>query len=155
MIILIAGYPGSGKTTLASMMGAFKDLSSVIQGPDKLKEGERIRKEFPKGILARMVYDPQVAVYSGIRSPEEVEVMKTYDEILLVFMVASPETRRKRLGYTGPQLEERDNRERALGLDEVRARSDLFVVNEGTLDELREVAQWILKQLPKSQSQKS
>lgn len=154
VLILIAGYPYAGKSSLAQRLGKYKEMSSVIRAEDKLAEGERIRKEFPRGVLARMVYDPSITIYSGVRSPEEVEVFTTYDEVFLVFVNAPFSVRLARMAKPdAAALRERDRREEALGLPEVRDRANLFVLNDGDIARLDEVAQWILRQQQISKSQ--
>lgn len=95
-------------------------------------------------------------VIEGCRSLAEVDVFDDYAEAVTIVSVhTSPSTRFERLQSRGrddaplewTSFRERDLMEVSLGLGGVIAMSDIMLINEGTIEELRNASKEILKRL--------
>ncbi len=83
-------------------------------------------------------------VIEGIRSLDELNYLKSNEEVFLIAVHASPKTRFERLLKRGREddpkdwktFEERDMRELGVGLGSVIALADLVFINEGPIPEL-------------------
>lgn len=101
-----------------------------------------------------------LVVIDGTRGPDEITAFKHAfgDDLKVVAIHSSPKTRFARIrarcrgdsSQTIDEFGEREKRELAWGLGEVIATADYMIVNEGTLDELKEaVAKFLDRVLAK------
>jgi len=166
--ILITGMSGSGKTTLASyateygyrvttMGDVIRDLArekGLEPTPRNLAlMAETIRKEGGDAAVAEKCIEKlrregssKVAV-DGIRSLDEVEAFRNaLSSALLIAVYSSPSTRYLRLKKRGrsddPEDHEayyqRDRRELGFGLGSAIAMADHMIVNESSLEDLKQ-----------------
>lgn len=180
-LILITGMPGSGKTTVAKMMGE-KGFPVVSMGDAVREEAEargigkrifemsrfmiELRKELGENAVAILVekkiekIDSSIIIVDGVRSLKEVEYFKSRGYSVTKVGVLSPtRLRYERLSNRNrpddskilKELEERDMAEISVGVGGVIALSDVYLLNESNLEELRENA---LKKLQEIVSKK-
>lgn len=170
-LILIAGMPGSGKTEVADefskagipviTMGDVIRTETRRRGlePDSINTKSVMldmrQKDGPGAVAKRCIpkldeLESNIATIEGCRSLSEVEVFEDYSETVKILCVhASPSTRFKRLRERDRKdapldwesFRERDLREISVGLGGVIALSDIMLVNEGTIDEIRNLTQ--------------
>jgi len=170
-LILIAGMPGSGKTTVARIIGehGFK----VVSMGDAIREEAEargvggdivsmsrfmveLRRELGDDAVARLVdrkiekSDSDIIVVDGLRSLKEVEYFKSKGYCLKLMGVLAPiSLRYSRLSSRSRpddprvlrELEERDRVELSVGLGDVLALSDVYVLNDGSLKDLEEAVE--------------
>lgn len=168
-LLLITGMPGSGKTTVAKIIGkhGFPVVSmgdAVRQEADARGIGRNIlemsrfmvelRKELGEEAVARLVdkkiekVDSKAIVVDGTRSLREAEYFRSKRDykVIIVGVLSPVRLRYSRLSTRNrlddprmlKELEERDKAELSVGLGEVLALSDIYIINEGSLNELRE-----------------
>lgn len=166
-LILITGMPGSGKTEVADeinnagipviVMGDVIRAETRHRGlePDSINTKSVMldmrQQDGPGAVAKRCISQLEetksnLIAVEGCRSLSEVEVFEDFAENVTTLCVhASPSTRFKRLQERGRKdapldresFRERDLREISVGLGGVIALSDIMLVNEGTLEELR------------------
>lgn len=163
--------PGSGKTTIAKIIGEH-GLTVVSMGDAVREEAEArgigrdilamsrfmvgLRKELGDDAVARLVdrktrkAKGKAIVVDGVRSLREAEYFKSKGYGVTLVGVLSPiSLRHSRLSdrsrpddpKTLKELEERDRVELSVGLGEVLALSDVYILNEGSLEDLREAVE--------------
>ncbi|MBO3799840.1 MAG: AAA family ATPase [Candidatus Brockarchaeota archaeon] len=166
-LILIAGMPGSGKTTVAKIMSE-KGLPVVSMGDAVREEAEargigksiiemgrfmvELRRELGENAVAMLVdkkiekIESNVIIVDGVRSLKEVEYFKSKGYSVTKVGILSPaELRYRRLSNRNrpddskmlEELEKRDMVEISVGVGGVIALSDVYVLNEGSLEDLR------------------
>jgi len=171
--IAFTGLPGSGKSEAVSI--AEQQGWTVTRMGDEVRAEARrrgreltdrqlgriadeLRRQEGMDIWARrsLPSNPDDVVIDGIRNIEEVEFFRgQLDSFVLVAVHASPETRYQRLRERGrsddaaslDELKQRDERELGWGIGGVVAMADVVVVNEGSLEELREKIAGLLADL--------
>jgi len=168
-LLLITGMPGSGKTTVAKIIGE-QGFPVVSMGDAVREEADargiggnilemsrfmvELRKELGEEAVARLVdkkiekVDSNFIVVDGARSLREVEYFRSKKDykVTIVGVLSPLRLRYSRLsGRNRPddpkmlkELEERDRVELSVGLGEVLALSDIYIINEEDLKELRE-----------------
>jgi dephospho-CoA kinase len=175
LIVCLTGMPGAGKSTIADGL--------QLKGYDIVNMGNAVREEAKKrnlepsrsnlgklmlelrdkngpGAIAELI-KPQiesspsdVILIDGVRSNEEIEVLRKIGNVKLLAIHASTETRfnflQKRGRSDDPQtkehFDERDNRELGVGISNSIALSDYAISNIGlTKDQLIESAYEIIK----------
>jgi len=175
-LVLVTGLPGCGKEEFVRVaeekglhvvrMGdvvrseakkraaKFSDANvGGLANDERLKHGYGIWAERTLPYLNK---DKEVIIIDGIRCPEELEFFKERvenAELILMAIVSSPETRRKRLLsrarkddiISQGEFVMRDKRELSWGIDKVIALAEHILVNEGTVEELRANALGFLK----------
>ncbi len=176
-LVILTGMPGSGKSEVADafhnagfpviIMGDVIRREVERRGMDvnpknnKLVMLELRERDGPGAVAKHCVEslrnsDSEVVVIEGCRSLAEVDVFDDYaQEVCTVCVHASQKTRFSRLQKRGrkddPQdwamFRERDLREVSVGLGAVIALSDIVLVNEGTLEELRNEANTLVQRL--------
>ncbi|HEY5735460.1 MAG TPA: AAA family ATPase [Nitrosopumilus sp.] len=168
LIVCLTGMPGAGKSTIAdglktkgyeviNMGNAVRDeaknrnLESTRENLGKLML--ELREKNGPGAIAELV-KPQiesstsnVILIDGVRSNDEINVLKKFGTVKLLAIHASTDTRfdflQKRGRSDDPQtkehFEERDNRELGVGISNSIALSDYAISNIGlTKEELIE-----------------
>jgi dephospho-CoA kinase len=175
-IIAISGMPGAGKGVAAA---AAKQL-----GFDVLVLGDVVREETerrgleptPQNVGAVMLKireveglaavakrlipkvehcQSNIVIVEGVRSPHEVDELKSKFDVVTFAIHASPKTRFQRLLSRGRSDDpktwdtfyERDNRELTVGLGSVIALADRLATNEGSIAELQSAVKGILVEL--------
>lgn len=162
----VAGLAGSGKsvaTGVADSLGysvvpmgqVVRERARGVLGDDASSEeigvwAAQQRELRGSGIIAELTadriverYDPSEVVVDGLRSPDEVKVLKERFGTISVVLVTAPfDTRLRRLqargrdgedAFDAEDLRERDRREEAWGLSELEA--DAVLVNDGAVEE--------------------
>jgi len=176
-LILISGMPGSGKTTVAKLIGGH-GFTVVSMGDAVREEAETrgvggdiesmsrfmvdLRKELGNDAVARLVErkieesDSKIIVVDGLRSLMEAEYFKSKGYFVTQVAVLAPVSLRyNRLSNRGRlddpkilrELEERDRVELSVGLGEVIALSDVYILNDGSLKDLEETVENKLKEI--------
>ncbi|MBO3832350.1 MAG: nucleoside monophosphate kinase [Candidatus Brockarchaeota archaeon] len=176
-LILISGMPGSGKTTVAKLIGEH-GFTVVSMGDAVREEAEsrgvgrdivsmsrfmvKLRKELGDDAVARLVEkkieksDSKIIVVDGLRSLREAEYFKSKGYFITRIAVLAPASLRyNRLSNRGRsddpetlrELEERDRVELSVGIGEVLALSDVYIVNDVSLKELEEAVESKLKEI--------
>ena len=175
LIVCLTGMPGAGKSTIADGL--------KLKGYDIVNMGNAVREEAKKrnlepsrsnlgklmlelrekngpGAVAELI-KPQIEssisniiLIDGVRSNDEIEVLRKIGNVKLLAIHASTDTRfnflQKRGRSDDPQtkehFEERDNRELGVGISNSIALSDYAISNIGlTKDELIESAYEIIQ----------
>lgn len=187
-LIVVTGLPGAGKSTVSNfIMEEYK--FPVISMGDCVREEARkrgikedaksmqefivdLRRKHGPGVVAELAIkkieelNEGVVIVDGLRSKEELEIFrKTFKKILLLIIVASLETRLKRLSIrrrtddpkTLEELRARDEVELNIGLREViNDNKGTKIENEGDLQELKQKVRKIMEELgiPKNDIEK-
>lgn len=169
-LVIITGMPGAGKSEVAQVLreAGFPVIvmGEVIREEIKRRGLEAnpantavimldLRQREGPAAVARRCLDElktsasDTVVIEGCRSIAELEVFQQYAEAVTVLCIhSSPSTRFARLRQRGrddapPEwstFRERDLREISVGLGGVIALSDIMLINEGSIDALREAA---------------
>ncbi len=170
LIVCLTGMPGAGKSTIAeglepkgydiiNMGNAVREEAAKINlEPTRSNLGKlmlELREKNGPGAIAELI-KPQiessmanVILIDGIRSNDEVQVLRKFGNVKLLAIHASTDTRfdflQKRGRSDDPQtkdhFEERDNRELGVGISNPIALSDYAISNIGlTKDKLIETA---------------
>ncbi|MEM3386940.1 MAG: AAA family ATPase [Nitrososphaerales archaeon] len=166
LAVCIVGMPGSGKTTVADMLGllGFKIVTlgdivrmevsrrGLLPTDDNLgKVMREIRIEEGRGAVAKLALNSikeagRLCVVDGVRCLEEVDIIGSVAETKLLAIHASPQIRFKRICIRNrsdipadfEKFKERDKRELEVGLGEAIALADEVISNNDlTKDELR------------------
>ena len=166
-LVLIAGLPGAGKTTVAKIL-AEKGLPVLSMGDAMREEARRrgmpddidsmrsfmiqLRKERGEAVVARLVIEKlggisaPVVVIDGLRSEEELEAFRQVaDRVLLVLVVSDLQHRFQRLSRRGrpddpkkvEDLRRRDETELTVGLEKLMSREGVKITNEGDVEALK------------------
>ena len=168
MLIGLTGRNASGKSTLVNWF-AEKGLRSVscsdsirewlknqnkeINRDSLIEGGRTLRKEGGGGILAEMlleIIDGADAVVDSIRTPMEVEVLRSRGDLILIEIKASEDRRWSRLqdrARPGDPLnkllfikqenkEIKSKDEAGQALDATALMADIQITNDGTIDDL-------------------
>jgi len=168
LIVCLTGMPGAGKSTIADGLKSkgyeIINMGNAVREEAKKRNLESTRDNLGKlmlelrekngpGAIAELV-KPQiesstlnVILIDGVRSNDEIEVLKKFGTVKLLAIHASTDTRfdflQKRGRSDDPQtkehFEERDNRELGVGISNSIALSDYAISNIGlTKEELIE-----------------
>ena len=170
MLVGLTGRNASGKSTL---VGWFSDkgLRSVScsdsirawlreQGVDTTREaliegGRELRRRGGAGVLAEMlleILDGEDAVVDSIRTPAEVEALRSRGDFFLIEVRADEEARWQRMnarGRAGDPLEKetflsqeaaeaKSDDEAGQALDATAALADITILNDGTIEDLED-----------------
>ncbi len=170
MLVGLTGRNASGKSTL---VGWFSDkgLRSVScsdsirawlreQGVDTTREaliegGRELRRRGGAGVLAEMlleILDGEDAVVDSIRTPAEVEALRSRGDFFLIEVRADEESRWQRMtarGRAGDPLEKetflsqeaaeaKSDDEAGQALDATAALADITILNDGTIEDLED-----------------
>ncbi len=158
-VIVVAGLPRSGKDSFASLLPWKKIVYSELirawakkEIKDKRELGkiaDQWREEYGKDYLTKLAlmlaeeYGEDTIVLVGPRTVEEVEfVRENVPEHTVVWVDADEAVRRKR--GADPEREKEDIER---GLLEIRKMADVVIGNNGTLEELKEKADYFVKNL--------
>ncbi|MDH3795178.1 MAG: AAA family ATPase [Nitrosopumilus sp.] len=168
LIVCLTGMPGAGKSTIAEGLKPkgyeIINMGNAVREEAKKRNLESTRENLGKlmlelrekngsGAIAELV-KPQiesstadVILIDGVRSNDEIQVLKKFGTVKLLAVHASTDTRfdflQKRGRSDDPQtkehFDERDNRELGVGISNSIALSDYAISNVGlTKDELIE-----------------
>ncbi|NHI83216.1 MAG: flagellar hook-basal body complex protein FliE [Candidatus Thorarchaeota archaeon] len=176
-LVIMTGMPGAGKSEVADafrragfpviVMGDVIRKEVMKRGLTQTPENNRkimldLREKEGFGAVAKYCLeelrsiDSSIIVIEGCRSLAEVDVFDSCaDSVLIVCVHSSPKIRYQRLCQRGrdddPQdwgtFRERDIREISVGLGGVIALSDIMIVNDGSIGELRKESDAIVKSL--------
>ncbi|MCR6669181.1 MAG: AAA family ATPase [archaeon YNP-WB-040] len=167
MIICLTGMPGSGKTTMSEIvkemgipvivMGDVVREEARIRGiePTPKNLGKlmiELREKMGANVIAKRCVDKikelnsKIVLVEGVRSLEEVEEFRKVGDVKIVAVHSSPKTRYERLSRRGrsddpkswEEFRERDLRELDVGIGRVISLADEIIINEGTLEDLKE-----------------
>ena len=156
-VIIVAGLPRSGKDSFASFLPWKKIVySELIRAwakrdiTDKRELGriaDQWRKEHGRDYLTKLAltlaeeYGEETIVLVGPRTVEEVEfVRKNVPAHAVIWIEADEEVRKKR--GADPEREREDI---GRGLLDIRKMADVIVENNGTLENLKEKADYFIK----------
>ncbi|MEM2240356.1 MAG: AAA family ATPase [Candidatus Bathyarchaeia archaeon] len=178
----LAGYPGSGKTLLASEavkrgipvlnMGDVVREEALRRGLQPTRENMtllmwRLRsEEGPLAVAKRILeksrcFREHMIVVDGLRTIDEMSFFReNFKKFILVVVDASKEERFKRLSKRGrsddpkdiQDLEDRDRAEDALGLSELLKKGDKIILNEGPPEKALEEFKRILEDVARLNS---
>lgn len=178
-LIVVTGLPGAGKSTVSNLIMEEYNFPVISMGDcvreEAKKRGVRedaksmqefiveLRKEHGPGVVAELTIkkikelNGKFVVVDGLRSKEELEIFKkTFKRILLLVVVASIETRLKRLSRrrraddpkTLEELQARDEVELNIGLREIiNDNEGIKIENEKDLHELKHNVRKIIENL--------
>jgi dephospho-CoA kinase len=176
-IIIITGMPGAGKSEVADVfrkngypiivMGDVIREETKRRGLEANRANTRkiaveLRNKDGPGAVAKHCVEKmkksnaEYIVIEGCRSLAEIDVFDDYAETVTIVSVhTSPSTRFTRLKSRGrddaplewKSFRERDLGEISFGLGGVIAMSDIILVNEGTIEELQQKSEAIIKRL--------
>jgi dephospho-CoA kinase len=178
-LIIITGMPGAGKSEVAQVLReeGFPVISmGDIVREEVRKRGLEpnpantgtvmldLREREGPAAVARRCLDglramtSHTVVIEGCRSIAELEVFEQYAEPVIVLCIhSSPQTRFARLrqrarGDAPPEwsaFRERDLREISVGLGGIIALSDVMLINEGSIEDLRQATKRICARFQK------
>lgn len=178
-LLVITGLPGAGKSTVSKLIMEEYGFPVVSMGDCVREEARKrgvkedaksmqefiveLRRKYGPGVVAELTInkieelDKNFVIIDGLRSKDELEIFrKTFERILLLIIVASIETRLKRLSRrcraddpkTLEELKKRDEVELNIGLREViNDKEGIKVENEGDLQELKRNVRKIMEKL--------
>ncbi|MHA1615069.1 MAG: AAA family ATPase [Candidatus Thorarchaeota archaeon] len=176
-IIIITGMPGAGKSEVANafhnanipliIMGDVIREETRNRGLEaNPKNTKKVMLELrelhgPGAIATRCLdglckHESDIIVIEGCRSIAEIDVFDDYaEEVIVVCVHASPKIRYSRLQErnredapsTWEVFRERDIREVSVGLGGVIALSDIMLINEGTIDMIRNSSKELVEKL--------
>ncbi len=176
IVIGIMGKIGSGKSE-ASRYIAEKYGGRVFRFSDVLRDilqrlglelsrenfialGAALRSAFGNGVIARalkrdiLASRAGVVVVDGVRYPEEVEMIRSFENSLLIYIHASPEVRYSRAVKRGEKGEatisyeeflKNDGAETEKRIAELAKLADYRIDNNGTLEELHAALDGVLE----------
>ncbi len=178
VVIGVMGKIGSGKSE-ASRYIAGKYNGKIFRFSDILKDillrlhmelkrenfialGSALRREFGDGVIARalkqdiLASEARVVVVDGVRYPEEVEMIRSFENSVLVYIHASSEVRYQRAVKRGEKGEaamgyeeflKNDSAETEKRIDELTKLADYRIDNNGTQEELYAALERVLEML--------
>jgi len=175
LIVCLTGMPGAGKSTIANGLKE-KGFKIINMGDAVRAEAEKrnleptsqnlgklmleLREKNGPGAVAELVKptiensNSNVIVIDGIRSNDEIQVLKKSANVKLLSILASTDTRFTFLHERGRSddpknreiFEERDNRELSVGVGKsIESADESISNNELTKDELIEVAYQVIQ----------
>ena len=175
LIVCLTGMPGAGKSTIANGLKE-KGFEIINMGDAVRAEAEKrnleptgknlgklmleLREKNGPGAVAELIKpsiensNSNVIVIDGIRSNDEIEVLKKSANVKLLSILASTDTRFTFLHDRGRSddpksreiFEERDNRELGIGVGKsIESADESISNNELTKDELIEVAYQVIQ----------
>lgn len=176
LLVGVVGMPGSGKSIVSDVarelgfqvivMGDAVRAEAQRRGIDPTGEAMRrlmleLRAKRGPAVVAELCFPliekaGQLVLIEGIRSLHEVEAFQErYGRLRLIAVHSSPKTRFKRLRARGrpddpsnwEEFCERDKTELSVGIGSAIALADFVLVNEGSIEELKEGARELLRGL--------
>ena len=175
LIVCLTGMPGAGKSTIANGLKE-KGFEIINMGDAVRAEAEKrnleptgqnlgklmleLREKNGPGAVAELIKpsiensNSNVIVIDGIRSNDEIQVLKKSANVKLLSILASTDTRFTFLHERGRSddpkskeiFEERDNRELGVGVGKsIESADESISNNELTKDELIEVAYQVIQ----------
>ena len=176
LLVGVVGMPGSGKSIVSDVarelgfqvivMGDAVRAEAQRRGIEPTGEAMRrlmleLRAKRGPAVVAELCFPlieraGQLVLIEGIRSLHEVEAFQErYGRLRLIAVHSSPKTRFKRLRARGrpddpsnwEEFCERDKTELSVGIGSAIALADFVLVNEGSIEELKEGARELLRGL--------
>jgi len=175
LIVCLTGMPGAGKSTIANGLKE-KGFEIINMGDAVRAEAEKrnleptgqnlgklmleLREKNGPGAVAELIKpsiensNSNVIVIDGIRSNDEIQVLKKSANVKLLSILASTDTRFTFLHERGRSddpkskeiFEERDNRELGVGVGKsIESADESILNNELTKDELIETAYQVIQ----------
>ena len=175
LIVCLTGMPGAGKSTIANGLKS-KNFEIINMGDAVREEAKKrnleptrenlgklmleLRKKNGPGAVAELIEnkiknsESDIIIIDGIRSNEEIQVLKKIGTVKLLSIHASTDTRYDFLSSRGRSddpksrnhFNERDSREIGVGISTPIALADESISNNNlTIDELIETAYNIIK----------
>lgn len=175
LIVCLTGMPGAGKSTIANGLKS-KNFEVINMGDAVRDEAKKrnleptgvnlgklmleLRKKNGPGAIAELIHDKikksnsNVIIIDGIRSNEEINILKKIGTVKLLSIHASTDTRYGFLSNRGrtddpknrENFDERDTREIGVGISAPIALADESISNNNmTIDELIETAEKIIQ----------
>ena len=171
MVVAVTGMPGCGKSTVARVLAEKLGYPLLVMGDIVREEvvrrgleltvynvemvAEELRRLSGPGAVAELVVErarslgSQGVVIDGVRSLEEVRVLSSLGRVYIVAVHSPPNLRyqrlilRRREGDVGglDEFRLRDEANLRLGIGNVIALADYMIVNNSTLDRLKEEAE--------------
>ncbi len=164
-VIMVAGYPGSGKDEFAEAF--VKRGWKKVQMSDLLKEsfkeeygrepadknelaeyGLKLRKKKGRGAVAELLkkyLEDDRLIVVGLRSPEEYEVIVNLTDRYTLIWIESDE--RFLVERRGSDVLKRIEKEKEMGIDRLKELADIVVENNGSLEEFKRQAEYILENI--------
>lgn len=186
LVLCLTGMPGSGKSVVASLakelgvpvyvMGDVVREEAKLRGlpltPSNLnKVAKELRREYGEDVIARRLVErirasskgSRVVLVDGVRSLQELHVLKELGRVVVIAVHASPRTRFERVRKRGRQGDprtweefcHRDMVELEFGVGDVIALADLMLVNEGSIESLRRSALKLIRGLVENAAEES
>ena len=165
-VIGFCGLPGAGKSTAIEAikdLGFIISMGDVIRNEAKIrgiepndenlgKIAKILRKEKGNDIIAKECVkliknkEEKVIFVDGIRSWNEVKIFKSICKFPLIVIKAKKKLRYKRISERHriddsnieTEIKERDEREKKFGINEVIKKADYIILNNSTIDDLKE-----------------
>ena len=179
LIVCLTGMPGAGKSTIANGLKS-KNFEIINMGDAVREEAKKrnleptrenlgklmleLRKKNGPGAVAELIEnkiknsESDIIIIDGIRSNEEIQVLKKIGTVKLLSIHASTDTRYDYVSNRGRSddpksrnhFNERDSREIGVGISTPIALADESISNNNlTIDELIETAYNIIKRWQK------
>ena len=176
LLVGVVGMPGSGKSIVSDVAREL-GFQVIVMGDAVRAEAQRrgikptgeamrrlmfeLRAKRGPAVVAELCFPliekaGQLVLIEGIRSLHEVEAFQErYGRLRLIAVHSSPKTRFKRLKARGrpddpsnwEEFCERDKTELSVGIGSAIALADFVLVNEGSIEELKEGARELLRGL--------
>ncbi len=177
VVVGIAGMPGAGKgvfrRTILRMGYPVVTMGDEVRAEVKRRNLQPTSQNLGKTMLTLRKLEGQAAiakrcipklenhtqrvvVIDGIRSLVEVEEFKKhFPRFILVAIYASPKTRYRRLfrrrrsddPSDWKTFMERDLRELGIGMGSVISIADYTIVNEGSIEQLKQQIMWLMREM--------
>jgi dephospho-CoA kinase len=162
-VIAIAAMPGAGKGTAAEL-ASDRGIPVIVCGNVVREEASRRRisptpenlgslmlrmrdEEGPDVVVKRLIpriaeSESSVVVVEGLRSLDELKLLRKHFKVRLLAIHSSPDRRLQRLLQRGrsddprsyEEFQQRDMRELAVGIGSVIALADHLIVNDSTIE---------------------
>lgn len=177
LVIAVTGMPGSGKSSVARVLGEELRAPVLVMGDvvreEAVKRGleltpinleiiaRELRLEYGPGIVADIIAERikaigvPIAVVDGVRSLSEIESFSKLGRVCVVAVHSSPSVRLERVMARGrvgdarsvEEFKLRDRSNIALGIGEAIALADYIIVNNSSFENLVEEARKLAREV--------
>ena len=177
MIVTVTGSIGAGETTFSDILEkrGFRKISLSDILREKLREmgkpvirenlrelGDKLREEHGKEALAKLAWEKMKSggdwVVDSVMALEEAEFLKGKGAHT-AGITAPDMVRYERIKARGDEFSsfeefiKVDNHDKTVGVDTILENADFLISNDGTVEDLEEVADLIIKTISSSPSQ--